>query len=198
MSVRRFPQPDTMRRGIAGTCKWCGRADVKKPAIYWHRECVNEYHLHTDMSVQYSFLCQRDGEKCAICGDRPVQWVRKGEFGNGQWAEPFPWEGSRDTPEYVDALRAFRREHPYPRYTSVSLRIGLDVDHKVPLWSVSHLPDDERRRYFGPVNLWLLCTKHHKEKTAKEAAERALIRKSAKSAALKAACTPTTTDRQGE
>lgn len=53
----------------------------------------------------------------------------------------------------------------------------LEVDHKVPLWSVAHLPDDQRRRYFGPDNLWLLGHRHHKAKTKLEAADRAAQRR---------------------
>lgn len=52
----------------------------------------------------------------------------------------------------------------------------LEVDHRVPLWSVAHLPDEERRWYFGPGNLWLLCTRCHALKTRREAGERAAER----------------------
>lgn len=54
---------------------------------------------------------------------------------------------------------------------------GLEVDHRIPLWLVAHLPDDLRRRFYGPDNLWLLCSRHHAEKTAAEAAIRAAIRR---------------------
>jgi 5-methylcytosine-specific restriction endonuclease McrA len=53
---------------------------------------------------------------------------------------------------------------------------ALEVDHKIPLWSIAHLPDEERRRFFGPENLWLLCPRDHKAKSKREAAERADIR----------------------
>lgn len=54
---------------------------------------------------------------------------------------------------------------------------GLEVDHRVPLWLVAHLPDDLRRPFYGPDNLWLLCSRHHTEKTAAEAAVRAAIKR---------------------
>lgn len=44
-------------------------------------------------------------------------------------------------------------------------RLGLEVDHRVPLALVCYLPDDERRPFFGPGNLWLLCAACHKAKT---------------------------------
>lgn len=53
----------------------------------------------------------------------------------------------------------------------------LEVDHRVPLWKVAHLPPDQRRPYFGPQNLWLLGQPHHKLKTRLEAAERAQARR---------------------
>jgi hypothetical protein len=52
---------------------------------------------------------------------------------------------------------------------------GAEVDHVVPLWKVRDLPDRERRPYYGPANLQLLCHDHHKAKTAREAGERAAI-----------------------
>jgi hypothetical protein len=55
---------------------------------------------------------------------------------------------------------------------------GLEVDHKVPLWSVDQtLPLEQLRFYYGPGNLWLLCPACHKAKTKREAAERAAQRR---------------------
>ena len=55
---------------------------------------------------------------------------------------------------------------------------GLEVDHRVPLWSVDlTLPLDELRWFYGPGNLWLLCGRHHKAKTKREAARRAYERR---------------------
>lgn len=52
----------------------------------------------------------------------------------------------------------------------------LEVEHDVPLWKVRDLPDDERRRYYGPWNLRLRCDLCHKAKSAREARERAAQR----------------------
>ena len=55
---------------------------------------------------------------------------------------------------------------------------GLEVDHRIPLWSVDQsLPLEELRWFYGPDNLWLLCSPHHKAKTKREAAERAAQRR---------------------
>ncbi len=49
----------------------------------------------------------------------------------------------------------------------------LEIDHRVPLWKVAHLPPAKRRQYFLPGNLQLLCCDCHKRKSGKESAERA-------------------------
>jgi len=56
---------------------------------------------------------------------------------------------------------------------------GFEVDHRTPLWSVWDLPPDERRRFYGPDNLQLLCGPCHKAKSAREARERADRRRDA-------------------
>lgn len=50
---------------------------------------------------------------------------------------------------------------------------ALQVEHRVPLWKVRHLPDAARIKYYGPENLWLNCETCHKRKSKREAAERA-------------------------
>lgn len=56
--------------------------------------------------------------------------------------------------------------------------IDLQVEHDVPLWKVADLPPDERRPYFGPDNLRLRGTECcHRAKSAREAAERAQMRR---------------------
>jgi 5-methylcytosine-specific restriction endonuclease McrA len=52
----------------------------------------------------------------------------------------------------------------------------LEVDHEIPLWKIWHLPDDERRPYYGPDNLRLRCKTCHKAKSKREAAERASLK----------------------
>ena len=55
--------------------------------------------------------------------------------------------------------------------------VGGELDHRVPLWKVRDLPPDERRSYYGPDNIWLLSNACHAAKTAREAAERAALRR---------------------
>lgn len=72
-----------------------------------------------------------------------------------------------------------KRDGPVCKVEGCEAR-GTDVDHTVPLWSVRDLPDQERLSYYGPDNLQLLCSDHHKAKTAREAGERASATKSRK------------------
>lgn len=186
-SVRSFPAPESMARGITGTCKWCGEATVEKPAIYWHPACADQYNLHTNPTRQREFVVDRDGERCAICGDAPTRWLR-GEpasvldWSRGQSQEP--WLRELWTHDDFRDLRTFDPATGQPigppdawmlrgGQCSIDRVSALELDHRVPLWSVVDLPDEERRWYFGPGNLWLLCPLHHKEKTKREAGERA-------------------------
>lgn len=188
--VRGFPEPETMRRGIVGVCKWGCGVPVEKPAIYWHKACFEEYCLHTRAEAQKAYLIERFGRRCASC----------------KIFEPQKWQGGPVWPITADAVtRGFRADAPdmvewaltlwarpegrWADLTDEQRRTGeqqsiervcaLEVDHRVPLWEVADLSDDERRWYFGPGNLWLLCPKCHKAKTRREAARRAHERRMA-------------------
>lgn len=187
-SVRGFPKPPEMIMARVGVCKWgCGRP-VEKPAIYWHRDCLKQYNLHTRASDQKDFLIERDGQRCAMrgCGAVPLKWLHD-DYGHPQFADsrrfykPTPDELAKLWPtdpaagkKYWDRTEA---ERGYGEAYRVWQVCALEVDHRVPLWSVASLPDGERRPYFGPANLWLLCPRCHKVKTAREAADRAAQRR---------------------
>jgi hypothetical protein len=158
--------------GTGGTCRWCGGSITYPPAHKrggyldkrrgWHdgrndeANCLKEYFLHSDHSAQYKHLKERDGEDCWECKGRPLVWSR--DTPCTRWRDP--------TGVYVG------------QYTPVWWgKADLEVEHTVPLWSVAHLPDDERRPYFGPTNLRLMCVPCHKRKSAKEAKQRAETKK---------------------
>lgn len=189
MSVRKFPEPEAMKKGVVGVCKWgCGRP-VEKPALYWHKECFEAYALHTRLDHQKRFLIERDGQRCAMkgCGRVPMKWQagpviqlvvtpgRKLYWGTpeeqAEWAARL-W--SRPEGRWQDMTP---EERATGDQQDIERACALEVDHKVALWTVAHLPDDERRWYFGPGNLWLLCPRCHKAKTKREAAERAAQRR---------------------
>jgi len=54
-------------------------------------------------------------------------------------------------------------------------KLGHEVDHRTPLWKIRDLPECERIQYYGPDNIWLLCSKCHRDKTKREAGERAAL-----------------------
>lgn len=190
-SVRSFPAPRPVNFGRYGWCKWCGLAipqiiDGKKSTQrMWHPECVHEYNLHTRSESQKRFLIKRDGQRCAICQAAPTKWLHDQyphrEFVESRrfytpkpddlaklWNDPFPGIGwSSMTPT----------QRMCGEYYRVWQECALEVDHRVPLWKVANLPDDERRQYFGPTNLWLLCPSCHLTKTKAESAERATARR---------------------
>lgn len=185
-AARRFPEPDTMKVGRCGWCKWCGDAipvvidGRRSTQRMWHPACAYEYQLHTDSAVQKEYLVERDGHRCDECPPgtpAPQRWLKGAEHSDMRGTPPMPWDGPRVGQLYIDTLLAYRKVNPYPRWTEVRRVCALQVDHRVPLWSVEHLPPEKRRRYFGPENLQLLCPDHHRAKTAREAGERALTRR---------------------
>ncbi len=50
---------------------------------------------------------------------------------------------------------------------------NCEIEHRIPLWKVAHLPDQERAIYFGPDNLRLFRRGCQVRKNREEAAERA-------------------------
>lgn len=169
-------------------CKWCGDSipevvDGKRSTQrLWHPACADAFNLHTNPARQREFVVDRDGEKCAVCGEAPTRWLPRrvtqitrrnvwiGARGE-EWARVY-WDGP--TALWSDMSREERRL--WGAHQEITRVSALELDHRIPLWSVADLPDEERRWYFGPGNLWLLCPSHHKDKTKREAAERAAIR----------------------
>ena len=152
MSVRTFPALGYFGKAV---CRWCEgeilhedgpKAGQPNPRRCWHKSCYPKYLLHTHAPTQFAYLVERDGKICATCGSLGLRWSRVS-------IAPYLEDG-------------------YP-YTWVVCRPELEVEHTIPLWMVSHLPPNERRRYFGPENLTLMCVADHKKKTKREAAERA-------------------------
>lgn len=196
-TVRAFPEPETMKRGIYGSCKWCGleildeKTGQRSTRRYWHPACKDEYFLHTRSEEQRAFVIARDGEKCSQFGGRPMKWLRGDaamivapSWTSEPWALEF-WSreelGQLPRSFYSVAGQTLDRDAwmLHGGQCSIVRVSALELDHRVPLWSVAHLPDEERRRFYGPENLWLLCPAGHKAKTKREAAERAKLRRAA-------------------
>lgn len=185
--MQEFP-PD--RTGY-GWCRWCGgeilhtegkRKGQRHKQRLWHPDCKTQWLLHVDQYVQGRYLTRRDGQFCAICGEPRGQWVKC------SWAnDRTVYRGWRDSEQSWlpplcrnDLVLPDPKQPDLGRYTPIVWvpQDLLQVDHIIPLWQVAHLPPAERRPYFGPDNLWLLCESHHKQKSRWEAADRAAIRRS--------------------
>jgi 5-methylcytosine-specific restriction endonuclease McrA len=154
-------------RRAGGVCRWCGdailhetgpRAGAPNGRRAWHPACVETYKLHAWPETQFEFVRKRDGRRCAECGARPKKWA--------------------------PARRISVDRETRGRFVRVKRVCALELDHAVPLWSVAALPDDERRGFFGPGNLRLLCPACHRAKTTREAAERADRRRAGASEAV--------------
>lgn len=156
MNVRAFPKPAYKAPADwpGPWCQWCnqpiatGRRDRT-----WHRgrdgepDCLAVYFLHTDPAKQYAHVAARDTERCWDCKRSAWKWTRGPVLDfPGLTAGPYC---------YTEPMK------------------DLELEHTVPLWSVSHLSDEERRPYYGPDNLRLRCTACHKAKTRAEAGARA-------------------------
>lgn len=183
-AIRSVPLPEGWKK--AGTCRWCLEPIVAKRAkqMHWHPACKTEWLLHSDLDTQFRFLVDRDGGHCGECKETAQRWGHSS----------FPIRiNSNEGWGYGRDFREHRHEYwPRPEgrwidlsdeeratgdHTLVYRVHALQVDHRVPLWSVAHLPPDARRPYFGPRNLWLLCKGCHAAKTRTEAARRARLRK---------------------
>lgn len=177
MSPRAFPPPKHARpeRWEGPWCRWCGKPILcgrpirsrhdgrEQPDGRREPNCAFEYALHTDRSVQFNHVARRDGERCFDCGARPMKWLARGPM---YICGSFTREGA----EYVDGTR----------YTEVERVTALELEHDVPLWSTTHLTEDERRRFFGPENLRLRCAACHGAKTRGEAGARAKTKRQSK------------------
>lgn len=182
-SPRRFPFPGPFENVGKSWCCYCGlriihldgaRKGEPNTRATWHKTCLHEYFLHTRLETQFNHVAARDGLQCGQCRETPLIWHSNRIDVVSTSCPDMPWEGRRIGDEYWRAVEAWRSEHQTRWvYWDIERRPALELDHRIPLWSVAHLPDEERRWYFGPENLWLLCTTHHREKTKREARERA-------------------------
>ena len=146
---RRPPMPTGLRDG---ECPWCG-INANQKRRRWHPECVTAYRIAAFSSDQRSALRRRDHGTCAECGRL-----------NNQWG----WKRGR----VVHARR-------WGAFTEVLWQIIDDwhADHIRPLWSAPRdMRLEDREQWFGLSNLQTLCSRCHKAKTAREAAERAASR----------------------
>lgn len=182
-AIRSVPLPEGWTK--AGTCRWCLETITGPYAKqrHWHPACKTEWLLHCDLDTQFRFLVKRDGGHCAECKGESARWHRGSVIritSDQTWGFGHSFDEHREQfwPRPKGAWASLSPEEWATGEHQLIVRVhALEVDHRVPLWSVAHLPPDARRPYFGPRNLWLLCKGCHAAKTRKEAARRARLRK---------------------
>lgn len=162
MIDRRPPRPDhgPMPEGARRRCTMCGKTDLdptwpKRARTWCSQACVDWWNLAAVPAVAYHELVKLHGHRCWSCHAdvEPGRPFRSRRSLNGTWIEQ---------PDGINPPR------PQP--------VSLELEHIRPLWS---LDDQERTqlRWWLPFNLQLLCVPCHKAKTAREAAHRAIYRR---------------------
>lgn len=144
-----------------GQCMWC-REPISHPngtpnmRRSWHPACVVEYRVSRFQGDARRALEERDKGQCAQCGSTPE--TRPGRWARGQTVYDYAPDGL----------------HPYQRISWEP--VGWVADHITPLWSVDNRKPDNFWAW-TLANLQTLCGPCHAAKTAREAAERAAIRR---------------------
>lgn len=151
-------------------CRWCG-TEVPKDRRTWCGDlCVREYLALTIPRMGRQYLRDRDGDRCARCGEdvtlsekmiKSLWRMLTRELRGNSEAEAF-WL------VFVDEFRAAGFDLPVSRWDS--WQSWLEVDHVVPL-----IEGGDNR----VSNLRLLCQACHKIETAALASRRAQRRRDA-------------------
>lgn len=165
------------KQGVRGTCGWCGDAVTEKtPArgwfLFWHPKCSREMGIIEQPALARDAVFERDKGICAQCKE---DWSNAAqlipEFYVSAWREAhFDEDTSTPGPDGKRRVQV----HTIDGFKYVSLKsISLwHVDHRIPLWSVVHMPALQRIEYFKLANLQTLCDPCHKQKTKREAARK--------------------------
>jgi hypothetical protein len=113
MSQAHRQPPLPVRQGVPrGTCRWCGKPVNEGRRYYWHKACFDEYEeILIELSPQNLILLERQGWKCAICGEDlycmkrcPRGWAWCGKYSRPSWyVQIFTWQDDHVIP-LADAL----------------------------------------------------------------------------------------------
>jgi 5-methylcytosine-specific restriction endonuclease McrA len=156
-----------------GTCRWCGEAILYASGPHagepnrrrrWHPQCVDEYNA-SDPREARRLVRKRDRTVCAKCGtdtnalrrrlrDQVARAAAKRAAGDGRQRSA----ATKKRASTRGLTKALREQGFKPRQSL------WELDHIVPLIDGGD---------HGLANLQTLCTPCHKEKTVREARERA-------------------------
>ena len=180
-SVRKPPVSAVLRhhpQGVRGTCGWCGLPCLDKTEVrgwlkYFHNACSVEMGIIQNPTEARAAVLERDHGICVDCGE---DWSDRYLFRDGGAviiSHGFWGPGSiakRDS--YLQ-----ERELGFWTYHDLIWISLWQVDHKIPLWKVRHMPDLQRIEYFKLANLITRCHRCHERKTTREAADRAKFKR---------------------
>lgn len=176
-AYRKFPGRSDVPAARGSGCGWCREPvanGVRNARRGWHDgrhgepDCLRTYYEHTRQDAQLAALIRRDGPACASCKTLVGRWFR---------------ESRPSDPEKLRSWgAAWVRTYPAETYVGETSFVGwassLEVDHRLALGIVVlTIPEPERWRYWGPMNLQGLCHDCHALKTKTDTAEIRRLRK---------------------
>lgn len=161
-------------------CGWCGdiarRPDgTPDPRRRWHPDCIAAYKVACWADSARKAVLSRDGSGCAACGT-DTRRLRAQSLGLVNYG-----------PNRRLAIQWPELAGP-ATHVAFGDVVEIEIDHVVPLWSVDRsLPWGEIKRFWSADNLQGLCLSCHRAKTAREAGERARVRRPQMALSLEAA-----------
>lgn len=188
------PMPAHFYKSKYGRCRWCNeeirlpedpallrlpqdkrRAGQINTRRMWHdgrhgeRDCRSEHAvLMCEPDVCLPRLVERDGPLCACgCGRPVLVWIA---------GVSYPTLGALEAEQKANAGWPWMPVHMASGPFTITQRVWgkVQIDHKIPLWKVKHLPDTKRLQYFELGNQQIMITDPcHIRKSAEEAVDRA-------------------------
>lgn len=177
-----FMQPDK------GRCRWCWGAVPKGRRSWCSDACVNEYREETDWNFIRAIVEKRDRGICWFC-ETDTRWVCEAvqalRMGNPEF-----WNGTELRPSRI----APGKMVPFPRWKILRRELigGYFGD-----WEADHIQARADGGADHPKNLRTLCIGCHKQRTKKQAGERAQRRRDAKASLFNGASDETCRSHDG-
>ncbi len=163
-NIRRPPRPPGWKaeRGWCTFCagkilEWNGYRWIWRHRKGWHLECLRAWFVCSNPIFARAMVFRRDRGICADCGENTIQ----------AWSEDWLHEILAE----IDLIH----ERPQDGFALPNLG-PWELDHEYPLWLVDRQQADALK-YWSINNLATRCCICHKAKTAREAQNRAKVKR---------------------